>query len=110
MAKSKGAHREMRGNRNILAYTLAIALMICACSAMSAGASGSDTKTGIEPTRVSPEDAQKAVKAGDALLVCAYEKEAKCRKMNLEGAMFRKEFEAKLPSLSKDQEIIFYCA
>lgn len=101
----------MRRNRGILAYTLAIAFMICACSAMSACASGSETKkTMTEPTRVSPQDAHKAVKAGDTLLVCAYENEDKCKKMKLEGAIFLKEFEAKLPSLSKDQEIIFYCA
>ena len=52
---------------------------------------------------------QKAI-AGEALLVCAYEDDAKCRKGRLEGAMPFARFEALVPSLPKSKEIIFYCA
>jgi hypothetical protein len=63
-----------------------------------------------EPPRVSPAEAYQKVKAGTALLVCAYPEDATFRKMQLEGAISFKEFESRLPSLKKDQEIIFYCA
>ena len=63
-----------------------------------------------EPIRVAPEEIYEKVKSGKALLVCAYEDEAKFKKMQLEGAISFNEFKSKLPSLSKDQEIVFYCA
>ena len=40
----------------------------------------------------------------------AYADEQKCGRMRLEGSMTLRELEARLPSLPKDQEIIFYCA
>jgi len=49
------------------------------------------------------------VDAGSALLVCAYDDEEKFKKNHLQGAMSLGEFKARLPSLTKDQEIIFYC-
>lgn len=61
-----------------------------------------------EPDRISPEEAHQKVKAGKALLVCAYEDEAKFRKMQLQGAISLNEFKSRLPSLPKDQEIVFY--
>jgi hypothetical protein len=63
-----------------------------------------------EPLRVSPAQAYQKVKAGTALLVCAYPDDETFRKMQLEGAISYKEFESRLPGLKKDQEIIFYCA
>jgi rhodanese-related sulfurtransferase len=63
-----------------------------------------------EPERISPEEAHQKLKAGGALLVCAYEDEEKFKKMRLEGAISLAEFKLKLPSLAKDQEIVFYCA
>ena len=63
-----------------------------------------------EPERVSPKEVFQKLKAGTALLVCAYEDEAKFRKMQLQGAISLTEFKSKLPSLARDQEIIFYCA
>jgi hypothetical protein len=48
------------------------------------------------------------LKAGKALLVCAYEDEAKFKKMHLQGAISFNEFQSKLSSLSKDQEVVFY--
>ena len=61
-----------------------------------------------EPKRVTPEEAHKKLQSGTALLVCAYEDDAKFKKMQLQGAISFNEFKSKLPSLSKDQEIVFY--
>lgn len=59
--------------------------------------------------RISPSEAYDDMEVG-ALLVCAYDDEAKCQKMNLEGSLTLQELEKRLPSLPKDQEIVFYCA
>ena len=61
-----------------------------------------------EPVRVSPEEAQRKLKSGEALLVCAYEDDAKFRMMQLEGAISLSTLESRLSSLPKDQEIVFY--
>ena len=61
-----------------------------------------------EPIRVTPEEIYEKVKSGKALLVCAYEDEAKFKRMQLEGAISFNEFKSKLSSIVKDQEIIFY--
>jgi len=62
----------------------------------------------IEPKRVSPEEVYQKMKLGKVLLVCAYEDEAKFKMMQLQGAISFNEFKSKLPSLTKDQEIVFY--
>ena len=61
-----------------------------------------------EPERVSPEEVHQKLKKGIILLVCAYEDEAKFKMMQLEGAISFNEFNSRLPSLQKDQEIVFY--
>ena len=63
-----------------------------------------------EPKRVSPEEVYQMLKAGKAILVCAYEDESKFKKVHLRGAISLSEFKSQLSSLSKDQEIVFYCA
>ena len=63
-----------------------------------------------EPKRIPVNEAYQKEKSGKALLVCGYDDEVKFKMMRLEGALSLKEFEARLPKLSKDQEIIFYCA
>jgi len=63
-----------------------------------------------EPKRITPEEVNQKLKTGKVLLVCAYEDEAKFRKVKLQGAISLIEFKAKLPSLAKDQEVVFYCA
>ena len=63
---------------------------------------------GVE--RISAADARRKVQNGEGMLVCAYEDEAKCETMRLEGALSLREFRGTLPSLPKDREIIFYCA
>jgi hypothetical protein len=61
-----------------------------------------------DPIRVAPEEAYKKVRSGLTLLVCAYEDEERFKNLQLEGAISFNEFKSKLPSLSKDQEIVFY--
>ena len=56
-------------------------------------------------------DAQQAhtkAKSNQALLVCAYEDESKCRRLNLEGSISFASFKSRVESLPKSQEIIFY--
>jgi hypothetical protein len=42
------------------------------------------------------------------LLVCAYEDEAKCRMLNLDGSISFASLQSRAASLPKTQEIIFY--
>jgi hypothetical protein len=63
-----------------------------------------------EAIRMSPEDVRQKVTSGSALLVCAYDDDEKFRLFHLEGALSFAEFKSKLPTLSKDHEIVFYCA
>ena len=60
--------------------------------------------------RIGATEAREKTRSGAALLVCAYPSEERFRSLRLEGAISFQEFESRLPSLSKDQEIIFYCA
>lgn len=62
-----------------------------------------------EPVRVTPKEVHEKVKSGTALLVCAYEDDETFRQMKLQGGISLIEFKSRLPSLSKDQEIVFYC-
>ena len=63
-----------------------------------------------EPEYVGPRETFEKLKSGIALLVCAYDDEEKFKTLHLEGAISHKEFRSRLASLSKDHEIIFYCA
>jgi hypothetical protein len=65
---------------------------------------------GADIERVDPETARREVAAGRALLVCAYDDRQRCRSMMLDGAIDMDELQALLPTLPKDQPIIFYCA
>ena len=58
--------------------------------------------------RISVQEAQAKTKANQALLVCAYEDEAKCRILNLDGSISFASFKSRVNSLPKSQEIIFY--
>jgi hypothetical protein len=60
--------------------------------------------------RIGVEEARKKATGGQALLVCAYADEAKCRMFNLDGSIPLSTFETRAGSLPKSQEIIFYCA
>ncbi len=63
-----------------------------------------------EVPRISPEEAGEKVISGTALLVCAYADEEKFQRNHLEGAISLAELDARRTSLSKEHEIIFYCA
>lgn len=63
-----------------------------------------------EVIRVAPAEIYPRVKAGETLLVCAYDSDEAFRSMHLEGAISLKEFKDRVNSLAKDQEIVFYCA
>jgi len=63
-----------------------------------------------EPKRVTSDEIYQRLKSGAVLLVCAYEDDAKFKRMQLEGAISFNEFKSRLPSIPKDQEIVFYCA
>ncbi len=62
----------------------------------------------VEPVRVTPKEIYEKMKSGKTLLVCAYEDDAKFKKLQIEGAISFDAFKSKLPSLPKDQEIVFY--
>lgn len=61
---------------------------------------------GVE--RISPQEAHTKIKSNQALLVCAYEDDAKCKIFNLEGSISFTSFKSRAESLPKSQEIIFY--
>ncbi len=63
-----------------------------------------------EIERVAPEEARKRILHDEALLVCAYDNEDKFRRAHLEGAISLKDFNERVSGLSKETEIIFYCA
>jgi len=63
-----------------------------------------------EIIRVMPVEVREKLKSGKVLLVCAYPDEERFKSLHLEGTISFREFESRLPSLPKDQEIIFYCA
>jgi hypothetical protein len=58
--------------------------------------------------RINAQQAHTKIKSNQALLVCAYEDEAKCRMVNLEGSISFTTFKSRVNSLPKSQEIIFY--
>ena len=67
----------------------------------------SSTKAVAETNRIGPDEAMNKAKSGEALLVCSYGDD-KCKSILFEGALLRSDFESKLGSLPKTQEIIFY--
>ena len=58
--------------------------------------------------RISAQQAHIKATSNQALLVCAYEDEAKCRMLNLDGSISFTSFKSRVESLPKSQEIIFY--
>jgi hypothetical protein len=61
-------------------------------------------------SRIGVEEARRKVTGGGALLVCAYDDEEKCKKVNLQGSINMTQLASRVATLPKDQEIIFYCA
>jgi hypothetical protein len=62
--------------------------------------------------RIPPEEAFEEVSSGEALLVCAYDDDEKCRKMQLENSLTLDELEELLRKgeVSLDRRLILYCA
>lgn len=58
--------------------------------------------------RISAQQARAKAQSNQALLVCAYEDEAKCRMLNLEGSIPFTKLQSRAASLPKNQGIIFY--
>ena len=58
--------------------------------------------------RISVQQAHAKTKANQALLVCAYEDEAKYQRLNLGGSISLTSLQSRAASLPKTQEIIFY--
>ena len=63
-----------------------------------------------EAELITPEETYPRVKAGIAVLVCAYNDDEAFQKNRLQGAISYGYFSSRAPEISKDQEIIFYCA
>jgi hypothetical protein len=64
----------------------------------------------MDVPRISPAEAWRRVQHGQALLVCGYEDESKCRSMALEGSIALADLKRRMHSLPKNQDLIFYCA
>lgn len=60
--------------------------------------------------RITPEETFQKLRMGKTLLICAYDSDEQFRSLRLEGAISLSEIQDKTFSLSKDQEIVFYCA
>ena len=64
----------------------------------------------MEPIRVSPVDIYQNVKSGKTLLVCGYDDDQKFKMIKLDGALSLADFRSRLSTLSKNQDVVFYCA
>ncbi len=60
--------------------------------------------------RIDPQAARIHLRSSNALLVCAYDSAEKCQANRIDSAIQFSELEARAASLSRSQEIIFYCA
>lgn len=61
-----------------------------------------------EAERIDVDQARRKVESGEALLVCAYDDEEKCRDYDLPEAVHLDQLRSR--SVERDQEIVFYCA
>ena len=59
-------------------------------------------------TKISALEARRRADAGQALLVCAYEDEQKCRDAGVSGSLTYRQFLAQLPTIPKSRELIFF--
>lgn len=103
--------------RLLSAVVMILAVSGCTRAESSTNRTSADTSssapdqevTPAEVDRVPVEEARQRVQAGEALLVIAYEGEERFRQAALEGAISFDELQSRRPSLSPDQEVIFYC-
>lgn len=59
---------------------------------------------------IDPQTARDKVRSREAILVCAYDDEDKCRELRLDGALTLTQFLHTLDDRDRRDEIIFYCA
>lgn len=62
-----------------------------------------------EIERIEPQPAHQHSRESDALLICAYEDEDKCRDMALSGSIPLARLSGRERELDKGTELIFYC-
>ena len=62
-----------------------------------------------DPIRVSPQEAWDGLQSSECMLVLSYSNPAAFKKFPIEGAIPFPEFQSRLPSIPKEQEIVFYC-
>jgi hypothetical protein len=60
--------------------------------------------------KIGVTQARHDVEVSDALLVCAYDDQEKFEKFRLAGAISLDDLRSQEDSLSKERELIFYCA
>lgn len=60
--------------------------------------------------RIGATTAFERVRDDDAILVCAYDDESKCRNLRIGESYTFGEFRERQEELSRDLEVIFYCA
>jgi rhodanese-related sulfurtransferase len=60
--------------------------------------------------KIDVNQARHDVEVSDALLVCAYDDQEKFEKYHLAGAISLDDLRSQEDSLSKERELIFYCA
>ena len=60
--------------------------------------------------RIDPQAARVHIASSNALLVCAYDSAEQCQANRIGDPITFADLEAKAASLSRSQEIIFYCA
>ncbi len=58
--------------------------------------------------RISAQEARRRAESGQALLVCAYDDEQKCRDAGVTGSLTHRDFLAQLASIPRTREIIFF--
>lgn len=63
-----------------------------------------------EVSRVTASEIKSGVESSSITLVCAYDNDAKFSSFHLEGAIPLSQFKIRLPDLSKDTHLVFYCA
>jgi len=63
-----------------------------------------------DAARITPATAKERVDAGQALLVCAYDDDEKCREKALAGAIPLSKLERQKGELDREWELIFYCS
>ena len=61
-----------------------------------------------KPKGIDPTQAREKVRSGQATLVCAYDRDDRCRDIMLEDAVMLSRWQAALTD--KDREIIFFCS